>query len=44
MALTITTDLRFEHYDRALGIGERTPRLSWKTTAAPEWQQAGYEL
>jgi alpha-L-rhamnosidase len=36
--------LRFEHHREALGIGERAPRLSWKTIAGPGWRQAAYEL
>ncbi|MGO3884777.1 MAG: family 78 glycoside hydrolase catalytic domain [Mycetocola sp.] len=37
-------NLRIEHHRSALGIGERRPRLSWKTTAEPGWTQGGYEL
>jgi alpha-L-rhamnosidase len=37
--------VRFEHHRLALGIGERTPRLSWRVTAAPDgWRQAAYEV
>lgn len=35
---------RFEHHRAALGIGEREPRLSWKTTAPPGWRQVAYEV
>ena len=35
---------RFEHHLVALGIGEPTPRLSWKTTAEPGWRQSAYQL
>ncbi|MFK4640407.1 family 78 glycoside hydrolase catalytic domain [Paenarthrobacter histidinolovorans] len=34
----------FEHHLQALGIGEATPRISWKTTAEPGWAQEGYEV
>jgi alpha-L-rhamnosidase len=34
----------FEHHREALGIGEGRPRLSWKTTAPPQWHQVGYEI
>jgi len=39
-------DLRVEYrHGRALGIGERCPRLSWiSTTAIAGWVQAAYEL
>jgi alpha-L-rhamnosidase len=37
--------VRFEHRDRALGIGTATPRLSWQvTTDDPEWTQTAYEV
>jgi len=36
--------VRVEHHREPLGIGERTPRLSWKTSAEPGWKQLGYEL
>jgi alpha-L-rhamnosidase len=36
--------VRFEHHRIAIGIGESTPRISWKTTAEPGWRQRGYEL
>ncbi len=35
---------RFEHHDVALGIMERTPRLSWTTEAPDGWVQRAYEL
>ncbi|GAA2853286.1 alpha-L-rhamnosidase [Actinoplanes cyaneus] len=36
---------RFEHHTRPLGIGERTPRLSWQvTTERPGWRQTAYEI
>ncbi|MHA7210138.1 family 78 glycoside hydrolase catalytic domain [Arthrobacter sp. MDT1-65] len=34
----------FEHHREPLGIGERRPRLSWKTTAEPGWVQERYEV
>lgn len=34
----------FEHLPGALGIGTAAPRLSWKTTADPEWAQTAYQL
>jgi alpha-L-rhamnosidase len=37
--------VRFEHHRAALGIGERAPRLSWRTGSAPDgWRQVGYEI
>ncbi len=37
--------VRFEHHRDALGVGERAPRLSWRTESAPDgWRQAAYEL
>ena len=37
--------VRFEHHREALGIGERTPRISWKVaTEIPGWTQTAYEL
>ncbi len=35
---------RFEHHRVALGIGEATPRLSWKTIAPAGWHQEAYEV
>ncbi len=41
-------DVRFEHRpagEPALGLGERSPRLSWHLSDAPEgWTQAAYEV
>ena len=34
----------FEHHREAFGIGERRPRISWKTTAHSRWRQVAYEL
>lgn len=34
----------FEHHRDALGIGEPSPRISWKTRAPAGWTQASYEL
>ncbi|HVV13254.1 glycoside hydrolase family 78 protein [Amycolatopsis sp.] len=37
--------VRFEHRDRALGVGTATPRLSWQvSTDDPEWAQTAYEV
>lgn len=34
-----------EHHREPIGVGERTPRLSWVTrTELPDWRQAAYEL
>ncbi|WP_238005435.1 family 78 glycoside hydrolase catalytic domain [Dactylosporangium sp. AC04546] len=33
-----------EHHREPFGIGERHPRLSWRTDAGPGWRQAGYEI
>ncbi|WP_223693257.1 alpha-L-rhamnosidase [Leifsonia poae] len=33
-----------EHHREPLGIGQSSPRLSWKTTAPGDWRQTGYEL
>ncbi len=39
------TGLRAEHRTDALGIGHRTPRLSWRTvTEQPSWAQTAYEI
>ncbi|MBG0566498.1 alpha-L-rhamnosidase [Actinoplanes aureus] len=36
---------RIEHHTRPLGIGERTPRLSWQVeTGTPGWRQRAYEV
>lgn len=34
----------FEHLPIALGIGTPTPRISWKTSAAPGWTQDAYQV
>ena len=34
----------FEHHRDGLGIGEASPRLSWRTEAPDGWRQAGYEV
>lgn len=41
---TTVKPVTFEHHSEALGIGRATPRLSWKTTAAPGWVQSGYQV
>jgi alpha-L-rhamnosidase len=33
-----------EHHREPFGIGERAPRLSWKTTAPSNWRQVAYEI
>ncbi|MDW6064426.1 hypothetical protein SAZ11_48900 [Streptomyces sp. FXJ1.4098] len=39
------TGLRAEHHEEPLGIGERRPRLSWRTvTDRPGWSQTAYEI
>ncbi|WP_244632137.1 alpha-L-rhamnosidase N-terminal domain-containing protein [Microbacterium sp. Se63.02b] len=35
---------RFEHVDDALGLGSRTPRISWRTQAPEGWTQHGWQL
>ncbi|MHA7191901.1 family 78 glycoside hydrolase catalytic domain [Arthrobacter sp. MDT2-16] len=40
----IVSPVSFEHHREPLGIGERRPRLSWKTTAEPGWTQHRYEV
>ena len=42
--MVTTTPIRFEHHRSALGIGESSPRLSWKTTAPAGWVQVAYEV
>ncbi|MFC8850792.1 MULTISPECIES: family 78 glycoside hydrolase catalytic domain [unclassified Micromonospora] len=38
-------ELRAEHHDHALGIGEVRPRLSWRIdTTTPDWRQVAYEV
>jgi alpha-L-rhamnosidase len=42
--MTVTASApRFEHHREAIGIGEPSPRLSWKTTAPAGWRQAAWE-
>ena len=44
MPLALTPP-RFQHHTDAIGIGDATPRLSWKIVDAPSgWAQAAYEL
>ncbi|MHA7283274.1 family 78 glycoside hydrolase catalytic domain [Arthrobacter sp. TMS2-4] len=43
MPITVNP-VTFEHHREPLGIGERRPRLSWKTTADPGWTQERYEI
>ncbi|MHA7280914.1 family 78 glycoside hydrolase catalytic domain [Arthrobacter sp. MDT2-2] len=43
MPITVSP-VSFEHHREPLGIGERRPRLSWKTTAEPGWVQQRYEI
>ena len=39
------THLRFEHHQGAFGIGEPSPRLSWRTeTDLHNWMQAAFQL
>ena len=33
-----------EHHREPFGIGEASPRLSWKTTAPPGWTQQAYQI
>ncbi|MER7795511.1 glycoside hydrolase family 78 protein [Streptomyces sp. NPDC097640] len=41
----LVTGLRAEHHREPLGIGERRPRLSWRTaTDRPGWSQTAYEI
>ncbi|MFJ6533913.1 family 78 glycoside hydrolase catalytic domain [Microbacterium sp. NPDC091662] len=41
--MTTVSAPRIEHHREPLGIGERTPRLSWTTTDAPDgWRQERY--
>ncbi|NKQ58394.1 family 78 glycoside hydrolase catalytic domain [Amycolatopsis sp. K13G38] len=45
MAAHEVSPVRFEHHDRAFGIGTGTPRLSWQVvTSDPSWSQTAYEL
>ncbi|UKA54263.1 glycoside hydrolase family 78 protein [Arthrobacter sp. FW305-BF8] len=41
---TTVRPVTFEHLPTAHGIGTGTPRVSWKTNAAPGWRQAAYQL
>ncbi|MHA7145645.1 family 78 glycoside hydrolase catalytic domain [Arthrobacter sp. TmT3-37] len=41
---TTVSPVSFEHHREPLGIGERRPRLSWKTRAEPGWVQQRYEI
>ncbi|KAI1491091.1 extracellular glycosyl hydrolase family 78 protein [Biscogniauxia mediterranea] len=44
MAVTIS-QVSFEHHRVALGIGETTPRISWRFDGnSPNWTQSGYSL
>lgn len=37
--------VRFEHHPEALGIGEATPRVSWRVeTSRSGWRQVAYEI
>ncbi|GAA1773683.1 family 78 glycoside hydrolase catalytic domain [Nonomuraea bangladeshensis] len=37
--------IRFEHLREPLGVGTRTPRLSWSVeTGTPDWRQSAYEV
>lgn len=39
------TDLTFEHYRHALGVGYASPRLSWRfASTASDWVQTRYEV
>ena len=39
------SDVRFEHHRTAFGIGEATPRLSWRMPGAVHgWEQTAYEV
>ncbi|MEU1193971.1 family 78 glycoside hydrolase catalytic domain, partial [Streptomyces sp. NPDC005859] len=33
-----------EHHREPFGIGEASPRISWKTTAPPGWTQQAYQI
>ncbi|MEH0628405.1 hypothetical protein [Streptomyces stelliscabiei] len=33
-----------EHHRQPFGIGESSPRLSWKTTAPAGWNQRAYQI
>lgn len=34
----------FEHYREAIGVGNSTPRISWKTSAPAGWTPAAYQI
>ncbi len=34
----------FEHYREAIGVGNSTPRISWKTAAPAGWTPAAYQI
>ncbi|WP_461173416.1 glycoside hydrolase family 78 protein [Arthrobacter sp. Z1-9] len=34
----------FEHYREAIGVGNSTPRISWKTAAPAGWTPAAYQV
>ncbi|MHC6229136.1 family 78 glycoside hydrolase catalytic domain [Arthrobacter sp. MMS24-T111] len=34
----------FEHYREAIGVGNSTPRISWKTTAPAGWTPVAYQI
>ncbi len=39
------TELRFEHLQETVGLGNRQPRISWMVeTETPGWQQKSYEV
>ncbi|MFG3289125.1 glycoside hydrolase family 78 protein [Streptomyces sp. NPDC048179] len=41
----VVDDVRAEHHREPLGIGDRRPRLSWRTvTDRPGWHQTAYEI
>ena len=43
--LVAVSAARFEHHRAPLGIGVDVPRLSWRTSSAPDgWQQVAYEV
>ena len=44
-APTRVADVRVEHHQEPLGIGEPSPRISWRTvTDRPGWTQTAYEI
>lgn len=39
------SSVSFEHHHQAFGIGEASPRISWRFEgAAVDWEQTGYEI